>query len=104
MHLIRKGYIILEERWRYRKAEIDIIARKRDILHIIEVKTRSYDEIANPEDAVNYKKKQLLIEAANEYVIQNDLDIETQFDIFSLIKIENKWKINHITDAFRPFF
>lgn len=103
-YLQEKGYTILEERWRFKKAEIDLIARRRDILYIVEVKTRSYDEIAQPEDAVNFKKKKLLIEAANEYVIQNDLNVEVQFDIITLIKNHTKWKMNHIPDAFRPHF
>ena len=103
-HLQNRGYTILEERWHFSKAEIDLIARRKDILYTIEVKTRSYDEVAKPEDAVNFKKKKLLIEAANEYVIQHDLDVETQFDVITLIKKKDTWKMNHIPDAFHPHF
>ncbi len=99
-----KGYIIREERWRFEKSEIDIIAQKKNILYVIEVKTRSYDEIAKPEDAVNFKKKKRLIEAAHEYVIQQNLNVEVQFDVITLIKDRDRWKINHIPDAFRPHF
>lgn len=99
-----KRHLILEERWRFMKAEIDLITLKNNILHIIEVKTRSYNKVASPEDAVNFKKKKLLIEAANEYVVQNQLDVEVQFDIISLIKKDNQWRMNYIPDAFRPYF
>ncbi|MFV0238257.1 MAG: YraN family protein [Flavobacteriales bacterium] len=103
-YLKEKGYTILEERWHFGRAEIDIIAKRRETLYIIEVKTRSYDEVAKPEDAINFKKKKLLIEAANEYVLLHDLNIEVQFDVITLIKQDIKWKMNHIPDAFRPYF
>ncbi|APD07388.1 UPF0102 protein [Flavobacteriaceae bacterium UJ101] len=103
-YLKEKGYTILEERWRFKKAEIDIIAKRKNILYIVEVKTRSYDEVAKPEDAVNFKKRKLLIETAHEYTIQHNLNIEVQFDIITLIKKGTKWRMNHIPDAFRPHF
>ncbi|MFN5772236.1 YraN family protein, partial [Flavobacterium sp.] len=39
--LRRNGYAILETNWIYQKAEVDILARKDDLLAVIEVKTRS---------------------------------------------------------------
>ncbi|MFV0530733.1 MAG: YraN family protein [Flavobacteriales bacterium] len=103
-YLEKKGYVVLSERWRFQKFEIDLIAQKEDILYIIEVKTRSYDEIAKPEDSINFKKKKRLIEAAHEYVIQHNLNVEVKFDVITLIKYQNEWKMNHIQDAFRPYF
>ncbi len=103
-YLKAKKYTILEERWRFGKAEIDIIALKNNILHIVEVKTRSGDEVALPEEAVTFKKKKLLMEAANEYAIQHQLEVEVQFDIISLIKKNDHWNMNYIPDAFRPHF
>ncbi len=42
-HLIQIGYTILERNLRFRKEEIDIIARIADELVIVEVKTRNSD-------------------------------------------------------------
>ena len=39
------------------KAEIDIIARKGNIIHIVEVKARSSDDFITPEEAVNRKRE-----------------------------------------------
>jgi len=102
-YLLRNGYQILEKNWRYLKAEIDIIAKKKDVLAIVEVKTRSSIEIVTPENAVNKKKIKLLVSAANEYVIQYDLDIEVRFDIISIHKKAEKYNLNHIKDAFLFF-
>jgi putative endonuclease len=102
-HLQQKGYEILETNWRYLKAEIDIIAQRGNTLAIVEVKTRSSDVISTPEDAVNPKKIKLLVSAANEYVIQNDLDVDVRFDIIAILKNKNAFSITHIEEAFLFF-
>ena len=40
-HLIKKKYCILEKNFRYRKAEIDLIVRKNNLVIAVEIKTRS---------------------------------------------------------------
>ena len=40
-HLLELGFEILERNWRYKHLEIDIIASKENLLHIVEVKTRT---------------------------------------------------------------
>ena len=101
--LEKNGYEIVERNWRYKKAEIDIIARKDDILAIVEVKTRSSDYIGNPQDFVSPKKIKMLVEAVNEYVISKDLDVEVRFDIIAIIKNENRLTLEHLEDAFFHF-
>ena len=91
--LLKKGYRILEKNWRYRKAEIDLIAQKENILAIVEVKTRSSDYYGNPQDFVNSKKIKLLVEAANEYVIKKNLDVEVQFDIIAILGKNESFKM-----------
>jgi putative endonuclease len=102
-YLLRNGYKILAKNWRYLKAEIDIIAQKEDTLVIVEVKTRSSVDIISPEAAVNNKKIKLLVSAANEYVVQNDIDVEVRFDIISIHKKGEKYNLNHTKDAFLFF-
>ena len=48
--LQKKGYTILDRNWRFKKAEVDIIAQKEQILAIVEVKTRSSNYFGNPQD------------------------------------------------------
>ncbi len=101
--LQKKGYKILERNWRFKKAEVDIITQKNDVLAIIEVKTRSTNYFGNPQDFVNPKKIQLLVEAINEYVTSKDLDIEVRFDIIAILKNNTEFNIEHLKDAFLHF-
>jgi len=98
-----KGYKILDRNWRFKKAEVDIIAQKNEVLAIIEVKTRSSDYFGNPQDFVNQKKIQLLVEAINEYVTSRDLDVEVRFDIIAILKNKSTFEIEHLKDAFLHF-
>lgn len=102
-YLIKKGYEILERNWFFRKAEIDIIARKGDILAIVEVKTRTSVEYGKPEAFVSQKKIQMTVSASSEYIIRNDLDVEARFDIISVVTNQYKTDIEHIEEAFLSF-
>lgn len=101
--LEKNGYEIVERNWRYKKAEIDIIARKNEVLAIVEVKTRSNDYIGNPQDFVTPKKIKMLVEAVNEYVVSKDLEVEVRFDIIAIIINQNKLTLEHLEDAFFHF-
>ena len=84
--LEKNGYEILETNWIFDKAEIDIIAQKENILAVVEVKTRSSLDFGLPQEFVKPKKIQLLVKAINEYVTQNDLDVQVRFDIVAIHK------------------
>ncbi len=102
-HLITNGYSILERNFRYRKAEIDIIARKEEILAIVEVKSRSRGFYESISDTISKKKRNLLVMAADCYVVDNDLDIEVRFDIITILNDASGFKIEHFPDAFYHF-
>ena len=101
-YLIEKGYEIMERNWRNIHKEIDIIARDGKDLVVVEVKTRQSEENGEPDMAVTRLKQTRLISAANAYLFQNSLDINTRFDIISIIMKDNSPVINHIEDAFLP--
>lgn len=101
-YLAEKGYEILERNWRNIHKEIDIIARDGKFIVIVEVKTRQTDEYGNPDIAVTRQKQQRLISAANSYILQNHLDVETRFDIISIVFKDGEPIIEHIEDAFLP--
>jgi len=97
------GYDIRERNYRFNKAEVDIIAQKKDTLAIIEVKTRSTSDFGNPQDFVKPKQIKNLVKAVDEYVTVNNLDVEVRFDIIAIIKERNGFKIEHLEDAFFHF-
>ena len=101
-YLTEKGYEILERNWRNIHKEIDIIAKNGECLVIVEVKARQSDEYGDPDNAVTRQKQWRLISAANAYVFQNKLDIDTRFDIISIVFHDDEPIIEHIEDAFLP--
>lgn len=101
-YLTGKGYEILERNWRNIHKEIDIIAKEGKFLVIVEVKTRQTDEYGEPDVAVTRKKQRMLIAAANAYITRKGLDMETRFDIISIVFRDGEPVIEHIEDAFLP--
>ena len=102
-YIKEKGYEILATNWRYRRSEIDIIAKDQKILVFIEVKTRSSDYFGKPESAVTNRKKQLLIDGGTAYMQEIMHTWEIRFDIIAIVlRSENDVEIQHYIDAFFP--
>ncbi|QIE59654.1 YraN family protein [Rasiella rasia] len=103
-YLLRSGFAILERNWRFQKAEIDIIAQKEEgTIIFVEVKTRNSAFFGNPQDFVTPSKIKLLVKAANEYLISNQLDVEARFDIVAILKNSKEERIEHFENAFYHF-
>jgi len=100
-YLVKNGYTILEKNWHNHHQEIDIIATKGNDLAIVEVKCRKGVPLIEPFAAVNRNKQNLLIKAANAYILQKNIDMETRFDIIS-ITLGDEVNIEHIENAFYP--
>lgn len=99
-YLQKEDYLILERNYRAGKHEIDIIAFKDNEVVVIEVKTRSGNEVIEPEEAVNHRKRQMLIWAADNYVREHNRQEPVRFDIISIINGKNGKEIRHLRDAF----
>ncbi len=101
--LIKNNYDIVERNYRFEKAEVDIIAKKNDILAIVEVKTRSTIDFGNPQDFVKPKQIKNLVKAVDAYIVENSLNIEVRFDIIAIVKVKNGYDIEHLENAFYHF-
>ena len=102
--LLEKGYTVHYRNFRYQKAEIDIIAQKKDILAVVEVRARSANYIMPIAATITQKKKLLLIRGADHYVTSRKLsDIEVRFDVITILKNEKVFKIEHLESAFYHF-
>ena len=67
-HLQKKGYKIIEQNWRTKRGEIDIVAKKGDALVLVEVRTKVGEQFGSPEDTLTYEKKRRLVWNAKAYV------------------------------------
>jgi len=101
-HLKNAGYTILERNWRFRKYEIDIIAKKDNLIVIIEVKTRKNDNFGEPEIFVTRKKQSFLIAAAHHYLVERDISLEVRFDIIAVLGLNDTESVKHLEGAFYP--
>lgn len=95
-YLKRHGWKILEKNWKNPFGEVDIVARKGEIVAFIEVKTRLSDEFGAPNEAVQNKRKLKYIRGANYYFLNRNIDCTVRFDIIEIFC----GKINHIENAF----
>ncbi len=98
MYLKKKHYKIIETNYSCRAGEIDIIAKKDDILVFVEVKTRSSNAFGTPAEAITLKKQQHIIRSAQFFMLEHAV-VNTQVR-FDAIEVIDK-RVNHIVDAFR---
>lgn len=107
-YLRRRFYRILTKNWFYYHKEIDIVAKRGDILAICEVKTRSHDETSpyGPASrAVDAKKRHNLLVAAKAYAKKIGWKKSIRMDVIEVYLAEKRGKIRvskivHIKSAF----
>lgn len=95
-HLESLGFEILERNYRYKRAEIDIIAMKSNLLLFVEVKSRKNNHFGNPEEFVSNSQKKLIIEAADDYIHAINWQKNIRYDIIAITGNE----LEHFQDAF----
>lgn len=101
-HLVKLGYKILATNWFYGHLELDIVALDGDELVIVEVKSRSGLRYEHPSEAVTDNKIKRIVEAADGYIQEKDLDLETRFDVITVIFFGQNHELEHFKDAFYP--
>jgi len=59
-YLKKRGYKIIEQNYRTKYAEIDLVAKKDDALVFIEVRTKTGEQFGAPEETINKRKMRKL--------------------------------------------
>ena len=107
-YLHQKGYKVLERNYYFRdcrnlkRGEIDIIAKKDDVVSFIEVKTlKNPGELISPEEKVNAIKRKKLRKTAESWLIKKKipLDSKWQIDVIAIELRDKKVKINHFKNV-----
>jgi putative endonuclease len=102
-YLKKEGYKILARNWYSDHKEIDIIAKQGEEIVIVEVKTREGDFFEEPWEAVSIQKIRNLVEVADAWLIQKEIDLETRFDVISIIFSDDvNYELTHFPGAFIP--
>ena len=79
--LREEGYAIHAVNWRSGRYELDLVAERDGILHIVEVKTRRSGSLTPPEAAATQRKFRALSRAAECYLRTTGWEGEVQFDL-----------------------
>ncbi len=88
-YLLQKQYKIIARNWRCGHLEVDIIAYHNEVLHIVEVKTRTNIQYGYPEEQITTKKFRLLQDAAVQYLELHPQYHKIQFDIIAINLLPN---------------
>jgi len=94
-------YKILERNYKCPLGEIDIIAREKDMLVFVEVKTRTTRDFGGPAAAVNERKQRQLSKVALTYLNQKKLTgLPARFDVVAIELIPPSARVEVIRNAF----
>ena len=100
-HLEAKGCRIVARNWRCRQGEIDLIAQTGAVLAFVEVKTRRGRGMGAPEEALTPRKSRKLIQLAQLYLAEHDLDVDWRIDLVA-VELDTSGKLlrcEHIPNA-----
>jgi putative endonuclease len=82
--LVREDFEIMARNWRSGRYEIDIVARRGDTLHFVEVKTRDPEAWETPEEAMTADKQRAFRLAVKAWLTQNPSPLEPQMDLIAI--------------------
>lgn len=105
-YLRASGFEILEQRWRWGHKELDLVARRGDLVIFVEVKRRRSEAFGPAALSIPAAKRRRLVEAARGYLLEKELaeaGCSFRFDVilFHPAARDTQPRLEHITDAFR---
>jgi putative endonuclease len=99
--LKRNGYKIIEQNYRCKLGEIDIIAEDDGVLTFIEVKARRTDEFEEPKSAVTMLKQRKISMVALEYLKETkQMEKSARFDVVAILLLPEHSDVQIIKNAF----
>ena len=99
-YLMMRGYKILDRNFQCRFGEIDIIAKKKEYIVFVEVKTRNVSSKGLPREYVDYYKQQRIIKTAQVYLAFHPGELQPRFDVAEVWNNKNRLEVNYIKSAF----
>jgi putative endonuclease len=101
-YLRNAGLMVLARNYRPSggEAEVDIVARDKDITVFVEVKTRSTEDFGSPDRAIDEEKRRHIVSAARSYATRAGIPwSNVRFDIIAVVMTAPP-SITHYQDAF----
>ena len=108
LYLRLHGYKIVERNFRCRQGEIDIIARKGDVVAFVEVKQRKNADFGEAREFVTYSKQRRVIAAAELWLLKTGCELQPRFDVIEVYAPQGTKtllpEIHHLENAFGDYF
>ena len=101
-YLRAHGFRILDRNWRAGRYELDIVARKKDTLHFVEVKSRKKGSLTTPEEALTPSKFNALCHAARAWLASHPCNLEINFDLAAVDLTPEGCTVRYIPNAVTP--
>ncbi len=103
-YLVNSGYNILEENYRIKTGEIDLIGCHHDFVIFFEVKTRSSTNYGLPQTAVDVRKKKKIRKIASHFLVVYKknffVNYKKRFDVIAITINKGKAELKHFKNAF----
>jgi putative endonuclease len=104
-HLKRLGYQIVCRNYRCPLGEIDIIARQRNVLVFVEVKSRTTATFGSPKLAITPAKQHKLSQVAWYYLLEHNLtETSARFDVVTISGMPGSPHFEVIENAFESTY
>ncbi len=102
--LQRRGFRVVEQNFRGRNGEIDIIALDCNTICFIEVKTRRTLQFGSGSEAVGGRKQQKIMKTALLYLkVKGWSEKNFRFDVISIFWNDAQPQIEYLENAFEGF-
>ena len=100
-YLKKNGYKIIEQNYRTKLGEIDIIAKEKKTLVFVEVKSRRSMRFGNPKWAITPKKQRTISMVALSYLkATKQSNAKARFDVIAISSNHDEPQIEIIKNAF----
>jgi putative endonuclease len=101
-YLVERGWTIEAANYRFGRREVDLVARRGNLVAFVEVKTRAGAGYGAPEEAVTRLKRREIELVAQEYLVRHRLDdVDVRFDVLA-VTVGSGVHVAHLEDAWRP--
>lgn len=101
-HLEGAGFTIVERNFRTKGGEIDVVARKGDVLVFVEVRSLEVPDFGTPEESVTPAKRRRIVAAARRYLsnVPPSSWREARFDVIAIEGSGEAAELRHYPAAF----
>ena len=97
--LVENGYVVLEQRYRFHRHDIDLVARRGNIVVFVEVKSRSASRFGTAAQSIGARKQREVVRAASAWLQRHGHPGDTaRFDAITFQEGKAEW----LQSAFRP--